>query len=118
LIHRPYYFNLILGNIASAQADLAYVGLAIKDFPEECFWALGGVGINQLKMNTLAIAFGGGVRVGLEDNIWFDINRNQLATNKNLVVRIHQLAEIFERIVMPPEKFGGMGFYNKNKVFD
>jgi len=66
-------------------------------------------------MNTLAIALGGGVRIGLEDNIWFDGNREQLATNKNLVLRIHQLAGIFERNVMSPEKFGSMGFYNKNR---
>jgi 3-keto-5-aminohexanoate cleavage enzyme len=111
----PFYFNLILGNIASAQADAAYVGLAIKDFPTGSLWALGGIGNEQLKMNTLAIALGGGVRVGLEDNIWFDSDRKELATNKNLILRIHQLAEIFGRKVMSSQKFGSMGFYNKNR---
>jgi 3-keto-5-aminohexanoate cleavage enzyme len=111
----PFYFNLILGNIASAQADAAYVGLAIKDFPAGSLWALGGIGNEQLKMNTLSIALGGGVRVGLEDNIWFDSYRKELATNKNLILRIHQLAGIFGRKVMSSEKFGSMGFYNKNR---
>jgi len=30
-------------------------------------------------MNSLSIAIGGGVRIGLEDNIWFDSSR----TNKH-----------------------------------
>jgi 3-keto-5-aminohexanoate cleavage enzyme len=112
----PYYFNLILGNIASAQADVTYVGLAIKDLPQGSFWALGGIGKEQLKMNALAIALGGGVRVGLEDNIWFDSNRKQLATNQKLLLRIHQLAEIFERKIMTSGKFGSLGFYNSKIV--
>jgi uncharacterized protein (DUF849 family) len=69
-------------------------------------------------MNTLAILLGGGVRVGLEDNIWLDSNRKQLATNKNLILRIHQMAEIFGRKVMSPEKFGLMGFYNNEKLIE
>ena len=94
LLVPPYYFNLILGNIACAQADMLHLGLMIKELPEESVWSVGGVGNAQLQMNALSIVAGGGVRVGLEDNIWFDEERTRLATNYDLVKRIVSIAEI------------------------
>jgi len=43
-------------------------------------------------MNLLAIVSGGGVRIGLEDNIWFDNDRKKLATNYDLVKRVVEMA--------------------------
>jgi 3-keto-5-aminohexanoate cleavage enzyme len=98
----PHYFNLLLGNIACAQADLLHVGIMIRDLPENSFWILAGIGNFQLMMNSVAVVSGGGVRVGLEDNIWFDKARTRLATNSDLLRRIHKLAEASERKVMSP----------------
>jgi len=94
LLSPPYYFNIILGNIACAQADMLHLGLMINELPEESIWSVGGVGNPQLQMNLLSIISGGGVRVGLEDNIWFDKERTHLATNFDLVKRIVSIAEI------------------------
>jgi uncharacterized protein (DUF849 family) len=102
LLNPPHYFNLILGNIACAQADLLHVGIMIRDLPPNSFWSLGGVGNCQLMMNSIAIAAGGGVRVGLEDNIWFDPARTKLARNSELLRRIHSIVETNEREVMKP----------------
>lgn len=44
-------------------------------------------------MNMLGIAMGGGVRVGLEDNIWFDTQRSSLATNFDCLQRIHRIID-------------------------
>lgn len=98
LIHKgfikpPYYFNLILGNIACAQATLLNLGLMIKELPEGAIWSAAGVGDSQLTMNIMALISGGGVRVGLEDNIWFDADRKRLATNRDLIQRIIKIAE-------------------------
>jgi uncharacterized protein (DUF849 family) len=105
LLEPPYYFNLLLGNIACAQANLLHAGLMINDLPGESFWSLAGIGEDQLKMNAVAIAMGGGVRVGLEDNIWFDANRTRLASNTALLERIHALARLHKREVMVPSEF-------------
>ena len=102
MLQPPHYINLLLGNIACAQADLLHAGIMIRDLPENSFWSLAGIGNAQLMMNSLAIASGGGVRVGLEDNIWFDSKRTRLATNADLLRRIHRLAEANERAVLPP----------------
>ena len=55
--------------------------------------AWGGIGDSQLGMNTMSLVAGGGIRVGLEDNIWFDKDRTKLATNRELVERILVIAK-------------------------
>lgn len=105
LIAPPYYFNLLLGNIACAQADILYAGIMIRDLPENSLWSIAGIGEHQLMMNSVSIAIGGGVRVGLEDNIWFDSSRSKLAGNIDLIKRIHVLAEANDRKIMSPEEF-------------
>ncbi|WP_431132522.1 3-keto-5-aminohexanoate cleavage protein [Psychroserpens mesophilus] len=105
LLQAPYYFNLLFGNIACAQADILHTGVMINDLPKESFWSLAGIGNSQLKMNSLSIAVGGGVRVGIEDNIWYDTTRTKLATNSELLERIHVIAKANEREIMTPEEF-------------
>lgn len=98
LITPPYYFNLILGNIACAQATLLSLGLMIKELPAESYWSVGGIGGTQLRMNTIGIADGGGVRVGLEDNIYWDVERTRLASNRELVERVVRIAATMEKV--------------------
>jgi 3-keto-5-aminohexanoate cleavage enzyme len=105
LLKPPFYFNLLLGNIACAQADALYLGLMIKELPENSLWSVAGIGDAQLPMNSAGIALGGGVRVGLEDNIWYDRERTKLASNLELLHRIHRIAEANEREVMKPSEF-------------
>jgi uncharacterized protein (DUF849 family) len=95
LLEPPHYFNLLFGNIACAQADLLHTGIMIRDLPP-------GIGKAQLMMNSIAVAAGGGVRVGLEDNIWYDSDRVGLARNADFLRRIHGLAESNERKIMTP----------------
>ncbi len=102
LLSPPHYFNLLLGNIACAQADLLHAGIMIRDLPPDSLWSLAGIGNAQLMMNSIAIAAGGGVRIGLEDNLWYDSQRTRLATNADLLRRIHNLAEANQRPLMSP----------------
>lgn len=104
LLEPPHYFNLLLGNIACAQADLLHAGIMIRDLPANSIWSLAGIGNDQLKAISIAIAAGGGVRIGLEDNIWYDINRTKLAKNSDLLTRVHGLAEVNEREIMAPNE--------------
>ena len=102
LLKPPHYFNLLLGNIACAQADLLHAGIMIRDLPGNSIWSLAGIGNAQLMMNSIAIASGGGVRVGLEDNIWFDSARTKLASNAELISRVHTVAKANGRNIMSP----------------
>ena len=97
LIKPPYYFNLILGNIACAQANMLSLGLMVNELPEGSIWSVGGVGNWQLQMNAMALVAGGGVRVGLEDNIYYNGERIRLANNRELVERIIVIAKALGR---------------------
>ena len=97
LMKAPYYFNLILGNIACAQANMLSLGMMINELPEGSMWSAGGIGGFQLPMNAMAIIAGGGVRVGIEDNIWYDAERTRLASNRDLVERVLTIAKAMGR---------------------
>lgn len=100
LLQTPCYFTLILGNIACAQADLLHIGLMIRDLPDHSVFSLGGVGDCQLPVNSVAISMGYGVRVGLEDNLWYDRARTRLASNIELLQRVKNLGRANEREIM------------------
>ena len=105
LLKPPYYVNLLLGNIACAQADLINVGLMLRELPKDTHWSLAGIGNYQLQMNSLGIVWGGGVRVGLEDNIFLDTpTRKVLATNTQMVERVVNLAKEYGREIATPRE--------------
>lgn len=101
----PLYYNLLFGNIACAQTNLLHTGVMLNDIQDDSLVSIAGIGNGQLMMNSLAIAIGKGVRVGLEDNIWFDTERTRLATNSSLIERIHTIAKANNRDIMTPSEF-------------
>ncbi len=102
LLHGVQYVNLIVGNIASAQPKLLHLGTMVNDLPEGALWSFGGIGDCQASVHLVAAAMGGGVRVGLEDTIWFDSKRTRLARNIDLVQRVHDMAALCNRSIMTP----------------
>lgn len=88
LIAPPFYFNLILGNIASAQATLLHLATLTASLPAQSVWCVGGIGRFQTPANALGVVAGDGVRTGLEDNLWLDDARSEPASNVRLVERI------------------------------
>ncbi|MDW3193277.1 MAG: 3-keto-5-aminohexanoate cleavage protein [Cytophagales bacterium] len=106
----PCYWNLLFGNIAGLQASFSQIGTALAEVPDGHFIALAGLGSYQLQVNAYAVAAGLGVRVGLEDNIWFDKGKTLKATNLSLLQRIHTLMNIHEKKLMPSRE---LGLYNR-----
>jgi len=105
LLAAPHYANVILGNIASAQVDPLHLGILVRELPPSTLWCVGGIGRSQLSANLLGVALGGGVRVGLEDNLYLDDEGGRLATNLALLQRIHALAAAAGRPIMTPAEF-------------
>lgn len=97
LISPPFYFNILLGNIASAQSSLLHMAAVVSDLPAESVWCLAGIGRAQLPMNAIGLAMGHGIRVGLEDNLWLDAARAHPASNVELVKRVSALAKLLGR---------------------
>ena len=98
----PYLFNIILGNPCTSQSDPLHLGTILREMPEQSLWAVGGIGRHQSSAVTLGLASQGGVRIGLEDNLWLDRERTALATNPQLVQRCMQVAAALERVPYTP----------------
>lgn len=69
----------------------------IKELPEQSVWSVGGIGEHQLEMNAMSLVAGGGVRIGIEDNVYLDKDKKRLATNKELIERISIIAKTLGR---------------------
>jgi len=93
-IEPPFYFNIILGLLGTAFADINNIACIVNQLPEDSYWTLGGIGKFQLAMNTLGLTEGNGARVGLEDNLYFTNEGSILATNALLVERIANLSRL------------------------
>ena len=98
----PYYFNLILGHLFGAQPTLSHLGVLLSELPENSCCCLGGIGFHQLTMNGTGILFADGVRVGLEDSLWWDETHKEKADNYRLVERIVHLAALRGRGIASP----------------
>ena len=79
-----------------------HLGSFLKELPDDAVCAVGGIGVHQTRAIALGLASGGGVRVGLEDNLWLDRDRSVKATNPALVERTMQLASALEREPLTP----------------
>ncbi len=88
LLGDPVYVNLLLGSLGTSAATPLNLALLVERVPAGATWAATGVGRFQSAVNRWAIAMGGHVRIGLEDNIWFDDERTDRATNVRLVERV------------------------------
>lgn len=82
------YFNILLGSLGTAPLDSSSFAAMIHLLPQNAVWGVAGIGAFQLDANIAGLSFGGGVRVGLEDNIYFDRDKKRLASNEELVERI------------------------------
>jgi 3-keto-5-aminohexanoate cleavage enzyme len=88
LLKAPYYFNIMIGNLYSAQDSLNDISSIINNLPENSVFCLGGIGNCQRRVNYLGALYANGARVGLEDFIYDSEHRKKLVSNKFLVQRI------------------------------
>jgi uncharacterized protein (DUF849 family) len=102
LIREPFYCNILLGSLGTMVATPRNLVTMVDALPPGTTWSATGIGRYQLSINSLAIAMGGHVRVGLEDNLWFDEERTVPATNAMLVERVVKVAESMGRSIASP----------------
>jgi uncharacterized protein (DUF849 family) len=87
------YANILLGSLGTAAATAFNLATIARALPPQIVWAAAGIGRYQLPMNSMAIAIGGHVRVGLEDNLWMDgAAKTDPASNLRLIERVVAIA--------------------------
>jgi 3-keto-5-aminohexanoate cleavage enzyme len=99
LVPRPAYANLMLGFHNGAPADARTLVALADALPGDVAWAAAGLGAFQRIANALALAMGGHVRTGLEDNPHLDHDTRTPATNVRLVARAAEQAAAVGRVV-------------------
>jgi 3-keto-5-aminohexanoate cleavage enzyme len=100
-IPAPLHFQFVTGTRYGMPATAAALAGAVQMLPFGATWSVIGVGRAQTPMAMLALAMGGHVRVGLEDNISY--RKGELATsNAQLVERAARLAAELGRPVAGP----------------
>lgn len=102
LLPGPVVVNLFLGNIAGAQARLLDLGAMVAALPAGSMWSGAGIGTFRARAHALALAGGGGVRVGLEDGIYLDVGKTVLARNDELTEAVVAQARLLGRVPATP----------------
>lgn len=104
LLHEPLYVNILLGSLGTCPAGGCDLAWMVNSLPEGAIWSATGIGRYQLPVHGMALAMGGHVRVGLEDNTYYDWGSRTLATNRQLVERVVRIgAELGRRPATPAE---------------
>lgn len=102
LIADPPMFQICLGIPWGADQSVDTMKVMKDHLPAGANWAGFGISRMQMPMAAAAVAMGGNVRVGLEDNIYLD--RGVLATNGQLVTRAVEILErMGARAITPQE---------------
>lgn len=99
LVEQPLWANLLLGFPNSAPADARSLVALTDALPIGSTWAAAGFGAFQDAAVALAVAIGGHVRTGLEDNPYLDHVTRTPATNEQLVQRAVAHAQLLRRPV-------------------
>ncbi len=102
LLSFPQHVDLVLGVPGGLEATVQNLADLVDALPDGCTWSVAGIGRQQLPMAMAAIAMGGHVRVGLEDNLFY--SRGRLARNEELVARVARIAAEAGRPVATPDQ--------------
>ena len=101
LVRPPLRFSFVMGVRGGMPGDPALLPALVRMLPEGTVWQTIGIGRAQLPLTLAALALGGNVRVGLEDNVYW--SRGQLAeSNAQLVRRAVELVRLAGRDVATP----------------
>jgi 3-keto-5-aminohexanoate cleavage enzyme len=107
----PYHINIILGNIYNGQCNLDTLSSIKHNLPLNSYTCLGGIGSQQLKSNMHGLLDFDGIRIGLEDNLYY--RDKQKTTNTELLKRVHRI--MYELNVLPytSTELRQLGYGNK-----
>ena len=97
----PLHFQFVLGTPWGAPATPKSFLHLYEHMPDNSTWSMIGIGKGHLPMSMMALAMGGHIRVGLEDNIYY--SQGVLAeTNAQFVDRIVRISREYGREIATP----------------
>jgi 3-keto-5-aminohexanoate cleavage enzyme len=106
-----YHINVILGNIYNGQCDFGTLASIKSNIPSNSYVCLGGIGSQQLKSTTYGLLDFDGIRIGLEDNLYY--KDKEKTTNIELLKRVHRIMEEFDMTHFTSNELRQKGYGNK-----
>ena len=110
-LNPPYHINIILGNIYNGQCDLSNLSSIKSNLPSNSYVCLGGIGNQQLKSNLYGLLDFDGIRIGLEDNLYF--KNKEKTTNIELLKRVHRIMNELDITHYKSNELRELGYGNK-----
>jgi len=107
----PYHINVILGSIYNGQCDFGTLASIKSNIPSNSYVCLGGIGSQQLKSTTYGLLDFDGIRIGLEDNLYY--KDKEKTTNIELLKRVHRIMEEFDMTHFTSNELRQKGYGNK-----
>jgi uncharacterized protein (DUF849 family) len=102
LVAEPLQFSFVMGVRGGMPGDPALLPMLRSMLPLGAVWQAIGIGRTQLPLSLAALALGGNVRVGFEDNVY--IRRGELAkSNPQFVQRAVAMVHAAGRAVATPD---------------
>lgn len=103
LLKHPIHYQFVLGVPGGLSGEARNLNFMVDSIDKEDSWAVAGVGRFELPLAVMAVAMGGHVRVGFEDNVFY--HKGVLAkSNAELVARVRRIADECARPVATPEE--------------
>lgn len=98
LIEKPYHFSFIMGVLGGIPATARHLAFQAEQVPVGSRWKVIGISREQWPLAMAALALGGDVRVGLEDNFYLP-NGEMAKSNGELVAAAVELVKLSGRTV-------------------
>lgn len=102
LIEHPMHFGFVLGAPGSMAGTVKNLVFLSESIPAGTTWTVAGIGKAEIPLAMAAIAMGGHVRVGLEDNLYMP--DGSLASNPRLVEKVVAIAKEIGREIANSEE--------------
>lgn len=103
ILKAPLHFQFVLGAAGGMDATVENLVFLKSLLPENCTWGALGIGKGHLPIMYAALALGGHVRVGMEDNVFY--SKGVLAkSNVEFVERTKRIVQELNKEIASPDE--------------
>jgi uncharacterized protein (DUF849 family) len=103
VLEHPLHYSLIMGVLGGIPATVENLAHQARQLPADATWQVIGIGRDQWPLVSAALAMGGNVRVGLEDNFYLP-DGEMADSNADLVATAAEMARNVDREPATPDE--------------
>ena len=105
-LEAPIDFSLVMGVLGGIPPTVENLAHQVRQLPDDATWQVIGISRDQWQLVAAALAMGGNVRVGLEDN--FYLPNGEMSTNPELVAKAAEMSRNVGREPATPDEAAEM----------